>query len=201
MENMENNESHQIFFGDREKGSLSLDARRQKLLRWIDRYVSSSEGKVLDIGCWNGDFLRMLPSGWEKWGIDFERHPSLGPEVHFQTANVEEGLPVEAGCFDLVFAGEIIEHVRATQVFLQRCFETLKPGGILILTTPNLSCCLNLWRWFSLGQPFCVDSDTGQNGHVRYLAPLTLRNSLAKTGFHVLEMASAGGIEFLKIIS
>jgi 2-polyprenyl-3-methyl-5-hydroxy-6-metoxy-1,4-benzoquinol methylase len=195
---MELSESHKIFFSDQGKSSLSLEARRQKLREWIDQYVPSPGGKVLDIGCWNGDFLLMLPAAWEKWGIDFERHPDLPEGVHFQVANVEERLPVDADCFDLVFAGEIIEHVRATQVFLQRCHETLKPGGILMLTTPILSCWLNLWRWFRLGQPWCVNSDTGQDGHVRYLAPVTLRSSLEKAGFHVLEMASAGGLDFLK---
>jgi len=195
---MKTPESHLIFFGDQEKQSLSLDARRQKLGAWVRTYLSGQGRKILDIGCWNGDFLRMLPPNWDKWGVDFQRHPDLPEEVHFLEADIEESFPPELSNFDCIFAGEIIEHVHATQLFLERCRHVLKPGGLLILTTPNLSCWLNLWRWWSLGQPYCVNSDTGQDGHVRYLAPLTLRSSLAEAGFQILEMGSAGGVEFFK---
>jgi 2-polyprenyl-3-methyl-5-hydroxy-6-metoxy-1,4-benzoquinol methylase len=176
----------------------SLDLRQEKLIQLLQNYVSPSKGKVLDLGCWDGNFLRLLSSGWDKWGIDVERHHELPAEVNFLVANVEKGFPIAEKQFDLVFAGEIIEHLLATRIFLERCQQVVKPGGILILTTPNLSCWLNLWRWYSLGQPNNVSSDEGQDEHVRYLAPKTLRKYLSKAGFVVLEMTSAGGVEFLK---
>ena len=199
---MQAHENYQIFFGGQEKDTLSLDAPRQRQLRlWIDRCAATVDGRVLDIGCWNGDFLRLLPDRWEKWGLDMERHALLPEDVHFLPADGEQPFPVPDNSFDLVFAGEIIEHVRATQLFLQHCHKVLKPGGYLLLTTPNLSCWLNLWRWFCADQPWCVDSDHGQNGHVRYLAPCTLRRSLKSAGFNLLEMATVGGVEFIQSYS
>jgi 2-polyprenyl-3-methyl-5-hydroxy-6-metoxy-1,4-benzoquinol methylase len=189
-------QSHQTYF---EKYQwASLDFRQEKLIHLLQKYVSIPKGKVLDIGCWNGSFLTLLSPVWEKWGIDIERHHELPAEVHFLRADVEKDLPITENQFDLVFAGEIIEHLLATRLFLERCQRVLKPGGLLILTTPNLSCWLNLWRWYSLGQPNNVSSDEGQDGHVRYLAPNTLRKFLSRTGFIVHEMTSAGGLEFLK---
>lgn len=175
----------------------TLDMRRGKLVLLLRNFISFSKGSVLDLGCWNGDFLRLVPSDWEKWGIDLERHHDLPEYIRFLCADVEKDFPFDKNQFDLIFAGEIIEHILATQIFLERCHCVLKSGGILILTTPNLSCWLNLGRWFSLGQPANVSSDEGQDGHVRYLAPKTLRNALTKAGFQVLEMTSAGGMEFL----
>lgn len=143
----------------------------------------------------------MVRSDWEKWGIDLKRHKDLPEEVQSISADLEKNFPEFANFFDLVFAGEIIEHMIGTQIFLKRCHHVMKPGGILILTTPSLSCWLNLWRWISLGQPWCVDNDEGQLDHVRYLAPNILKNSLKKTGFQVIEMDSVGGLEFLKSFS
>jgi SAM-dependent methyltransferase len=196
---MERNENYRIFYENREAEALSLDPpRRRRLSQWLARAAPATEGRALDLGCWMGDFCKLLPPAWEKWGIDLERHPELPREVNFIKANIEEGFPVKECAFDLVFAGEVIEHLRATQVFLGRCFQVLKPGGQLILTTPNLACWLNLWRWLSLGQPFCVNSDAGQDGHVRYLAPVTLKKALEKAGFELLHLTSVGGVEFLR---
>jgi len=197
---MERDENYRIFYENRQAEALSLDEpRRRQLSQWLARFAPASGGRALDIGCWMGDFARLLPPDWEKWGIDLERHPLLPPEVNFCQANLEEEIPVPENSFDLVFAGEIIEHLKATQAFLDRCFRVLRSGGLLILTTPNLSCWLNLWRWYRLGQPFCVNSDTGQDGHLRYLAPLTLKSALQKAGFEVLDLASVGGLEFLRV--
>jgi hypothetical protein len=42
---------------------VSLNPRRQILSLGIKYYASFSKGRVLDLGCWNGDFLRMIPAG------------------------------------------------------------------------------------------------------------------------------------------
>jgi SAM-dependent methyltransferase len=189
-------ENFEIYFGNDVTINPQMDFRQEILNAWINIYLPSF-GKVLDLGCWDGSFLKMLPPTWEKWGADLARHPDLPSEVTFLPANLDEEFPVGTQTFDLVFAGEIIEHVLATTLFLKNCFKVLKPGGCLILTTPNLSCWVNLWLWFKLGQFYCVNSDTDQDGHVRYLAPRTLRTSLQHVGFDVVEMTSVLGLEFL----
>ncbi len=40
--------------------------------------------------------------------------------------------------FDLVIAAVVVEHIVDTDAFLEHCADVLKPGGVLILTTPNL---------------------------------------------------------------
>lgn len=192
-------ENLDIYFGGGQKSSLALDDNRRNIIvRWLKSYAFNKNGKVLDIGCWNGDFLKLLPETWEKTGMDLVRHKSLPVNVGFIPGSAAERLPFSEGSYDLVFAGEIIEHLLDTSKFLLECQRVLKTWGLLLLTTPNLSCWLNLKQWFSLDQPWCVDSDSEQNGHVRYLAPKVLMRMLIDTGFQVLEMSTVGGLERFK---
>lgn len=55
-----------------------------------------------------------------------------------------EMLPFKNNCFNHVFAGEIIEHVSNIGLMLDESKRTLKPGGTIIITTPNS------WHWLTL---------------------------------------------------
>lgn len=48
------------------------------------------------------------------------------------------GLPFKDKEFDVIFAGEVIEHTIDDDLFLRECYRILKHNGLLILTTPNL---------------------------------------------------------------
>jgi SAM-dependent methyltransferase len=48
-------------------------------------------------------------------------------------------LPFRSGALDGILAGEIIEHVYDPALLLRECARTLRPGGVLVLTTPNLA--------------------------------------------------------------
>lgn len=53
--------------------------------------------------------------------------------------DVGEELPFRSGVLDGVFAGEIIEHLYDPALLLRECHRVLRPGGVLVLTTPNLA--------------------------------------------------------------
>ena len=96
---------------------------------------------VLDIACGSGGFLkRMKVKGCKVFGID--TNPAAVDTAHAQ------GLPVHcvaladyakshAGCFSVVTAFQIIEHIPEVQPFIRNALTCLKPGGKLILTVPN----------------------------------------------------------------
>ncbi len=192
-------ENRHIFFEGDYKASLVLDQhRRAALSKWLKKYICQETGSVLDIGCWNGDFLNLLPDTWEKTGRDLVRHPGLPKHIKFKEGNAAESLPFLDDSFDLLFAGEIIEHLLNTSKFLQDCYRILKTGGFLMLATPNPACFANLRQWFVCDQLWCVDNDAGQNGHVRYFTPKTLAKMLTKIGFEAIEWNSRGGMEFLR---
>jgi 2-polyprenyl-3-methyl-5-hydroxy-6-metoxy-1,4-benzoquinol methylase len=112
-------------------------------IRIITKLVREEpKGTLLDVGCGDGSVsARFVGEGWSVSGVE------LGPKnvekarkkgIDAVAMNVEEGLPYKRNIFDLVIAGEIIEHLTTPDSFLKECYRVLKPNGILILTTPNI---------------------------------------------------------------
>jgi 2-polyprenyl-3-methyl-5-hydroxy-6-metoxy-1,4-benzoquinol methylase len=63
----------------------------------------------------------------------FSGHVWLGGEAPF---------PADADTFDCIVAGDVIEHVFNTDFFVSELHRVLTPGGILLISTPNLA-----WWW------------------------------------------------------
>jgi len=108
----------------------------------VSTLTKTSPGRLLDVGYSAGGFADALVAlGWDCTGLDINhrRHP------HIRTlqCDLNEGFPVEAGGYDLVTAGEVIEHMIDESAFLAECYRVLKPNGRLVLTTPNLSYLVN----------------------------------------------------------
>lgn len=115
------------------------DPRYRKVWRYLDNL---SPGWLLDVGCGNGAFCgRLVLRGWRCFGVELV--PDIAQEAYnrgiFVTlSDAADGLPLLDSRFDVVFAGEIIEHMVDDDHFISECFRVIKPGGMLILTTPNL---------------------------------------------------------------
>uniref|UniRef100_E6Q525 Methyltransferase type 11 domain-containing protein n=1 Tax=mine drainage metagenome TaxID=410659 RepID=E6Q525_9ZZZZ len=57
--------------------------------------------------------------------------------------DVSSRLPFDDACFDVAIFGEVIEHLVDPDAALQEISRVLRPGGYLVLTTPNLACWFN----------------------------------------------------------
>ncbi len=97
-------------------------------------------GRLLDVGCGNGLFLSAMHQlGWEVWGL--EPDPAAAEVARRRgfpvvQAPVEEAdLPAEG--FDAVTMNHVIEHVIDPVAALARCAQATRPGGSVVLTTPN----------------------------------------------------------------
>lgn len=101
--------------------------------------------QILDLGCGNGSLCRFLHShgftvvGMEpdSGGLDIARQKS--PSIPFYQVGVEDdpGLVTESqGLFDAVVSTEVIEHLYLPHLLARFAWRCLKPGGLLIVSTP-----------------------------------------------------------------
>lgn len=97
--------------------------------------------KILDLGCGTGWLSAMLADYGPTTGVDLAESviataKSRYPHVTFLAGDVfEVSLPTNH--FDLVVSQEVIAHVVDKTAYLDRAVQALKPGGHLIITTPN----------------------------------------------------------------
>jgi len=125
--------------------------RRMELLAKLD--IGDVSDKVcLDFGSGSWGFACLYPrlhSCRYAYGMDISHKAiemsveltrrgnyAFGQNFRFLQPQGQE-LPLPSESVDLVFAGEAIEHIRFPQRFLRECHRVLKPGGQLVLTTPN----------------------------------------------------------------
>lgn len=102
-------------------------------------------GRFLDVGCGNGQFVYWANSrGFQAEGVEVnERTAEYAQLQGLKVFNgFLENAPLEHGSFDIVFLGELIEHVTNPRDMIHRCKALLKSDGLLVITTPNIDC---LW--------------------------------------------------------
>ncbi|MDD8025360.1 MAG: class I SAM-dependent methyltransferase [Acidobacteriota bacterium] len=116
------------------------------LRRWFKHYY---RGRVLDVGCGLSLFTQIS----EPWAFRITAGDLVPGQIKerkrerpdFDWAVFDAGiLPVRSASFDGLFAGEILEHLLDPEAGLREWNRALKPGGVLIVTTPNRGRRINL---------------------------------------------------------
>lgn len=102
----------------------------------IRRYKSA--GKLLEVGCARGDFLAAARAGFEVFGV--EPNPDLAADSS-RIAPLFEGLIENTPWhdFDVAASFHVVEHVDSPKSFLRAMSDRLKPGGLLVIETPNIA--------------------------------------------------------------
>jgi SAM-dependent methyltransferase len=152
---------------------------------------------VVDLGCGAGEFsAALVQAGARPIGVDvaaeaLRRARARLPEGDFRLWAAGGPLPVENAVADVVWAGEVIEHVADVAPWLSEVRRVLRPGGTLLVTTPHHGSGTLLRLAFS--RRAFADHFEPRSDHVRFYSPSTLRALLADFGFGVEEMALRGG--------
>lgn len=104
------------------------------------RLVGGPGRRVLDLGCRYGALTRSYAGGNDVVGVDVDREAlaeaaKLGIETRW--ADVEKPLDLPDGTFDVVVAGELLEHLRDPAAVVAEAERVLRPGGLLVGSVPN----------------------------------------------------------------
>ena len=114
--------------------------RRTRIDYSVMHLPAVPQGRVLDVGCGSGEILSNLKSlGWQVEGVDFDPAAvaaarTRGVPVHLGDL-FDQKFPAES--FDAVVMSHVIEHVPDPLGLIQECERILKPGGRLVMVTPN----------------------------------------------------------------
>ena len=153
-----------------------------------------SRSRILDLGCSGGLFAeRARAAGHHVTGVDaVEVHGVRGRTDRFFVADLEAGIPAEVGSgYDVVIAGDIIEHLTRPVAMLKDIHDVLRPGGQLLLSVPNfghwyprLRVATGLFGYDRRG----ILDDT----HLRFFTRSTLRRSVRTAGFDIVDETATG---------
>jgi 2-polyprenyl-3-methyl-5-hydroxy-6-metoxy-1,4-benzoquinol methylase len=153
--------------------------------------------KVLDLGCGDGYFTSQLAqAGAIALGVDVSaeavrRARSRDPQLQVQVIDAVGPWPLADASFDLVWAGEVIEHVADTQSWLSEVRRVLRPRGELLLSTPAHGRAALLALALS-GRRFDRHFDPLAD-HLRFYSARSLRRLLGDFGFDDIAVRAAGG--------
>lgn len=102
----------------------------------FDVIPHSKNLRALDVGCREGTQTRRLKEkGYRVTSIDIDK-----AYENAQIVDINEGLPFEDNFFELIWCSEVIEHLENPQKSVNEFRRVLKPGGLLVVTTPNSYC-------------------------------------------------------------
>lgn len=137
------------------------------------------KGRLLEIGCGSGTTLNYFQEmGWEVEGVDFD--PEAVEVAKMKGITVYQGTLEDQrysyNTFDVITMNHLIEHVFDPVKLLHECHRILKPGGQLVIVTPNSES----WghkkfksNWRGLEPP----------RHLNIFTPLSLFNITQRVGF------------------
>ena len=157
--------------------------RIEKVVRTL---AKTPPGRLLDVGYSDAGFADSLVRvGWNCTGLDINKREH--PQIKTLQCDLNEGFPVEDGGYDLVTAGEVIEHMIDESAFLQECHRVLKTNGQLVLTTPNLSYLVNRFLVFAGKTPMFVYEPYHYHFHTRR----TIVRLIEAQGFQVEHVSAS----------
>lgn len=172
------------YYGEAAQGEFSLLIWLfQKERRWR-ALKGRARGRVLDVGCGDGTFLKGLGPSFEKLGFEPSKSGSESlRRAQIQAVDLSAPTPPLQHQIDLITLWHSLEHVEEPQETLRSLLPFLAAHSEVYISVPNIeSWQARLFRahWFHLDP----------TRHLLHFTPATLRSLLASTGYDVLEVST-----------
>jgi SAM-dependent methyltransferase len=187
--------AHEMHEGERLRMPLVRDRHA-----WLEQLAARTAGEVAHLGCADSPYTDDLlaagvllhsklirvaqVTGFDLDTAGLETLRRQFPDERFVDSDITAGVAVQdEGRYELVIAGEVLEHVPDADLFLRATVRLLKPGGRLCVTVPN-ACCPKI------GLRSLAGRESVHPDHRVYYGPRTLTRTLWGAGFQTTELAS-----------
>jgi ubiquinone/menaquinone biosynthesis C-methylase UbiE len=148
-------------------------------------------GKVLDAPCGEGALaLHLARRGCQMWCLDCQPDALRIQGVAFTTGDLGQRLPFDDAFFDAAACVDGIEHLENPFQAVREFHRVLRPGGLLVVSTPNISAMRSRFRFLLSGfhNKFKRPLDEAHPSPSHHITPLTfpwLRYLLHTSGFRI----------------
>src|SRR5437870_443031 len=124
------------------RSTVEVDLETFRLRLMHLEAIGRHPGRILDVGCNVGSFLIAAAArGWQPVGL--EPNPAAAAIARAAGFEVRNGFFDSAACaslsgFDAVHLGDVLEHVRDPMAMLARARDVVRPGGVIMVVTPDI---------------------------------------------------------------
>jgi 2-polyprenyl-6-hydroxyphenyl methylase/3-demethylubiquinone-9 3-methyltransferase len=179
---------------------LNPDPPHQPMyLKEVLRQLRAARARcVLDAGCGDGNFAESVAqAGFNVFGMDLSptgvrraRGRGFG---HFVQSSLYESLTAPFGrtTFDAIYIVEVVEHLYSPNRFASRAFEALRPGGVIVVTTPYWGYLKNL-ALAATNRMDAALTALWEGGHIKHFSRATLTRLMEEAGFEAVSFYGAG---------
>jgi SAM-dependent methyltransferase len=173
--------------------ALSTEKILQAVLVKIREFSPQAGGAYLDVGAGRGELIRLVVNEFAvtAHACDYTSKLMRDPAVPVDVVDLNnKALPYATETFDLITSTEVIEHLDDFRRTFREIFRILRPGGVFVVTTPNI---LNLrsrvrfllFGFFSLFGPLHARENRRHltAGHVNPVSYFYVAHALVDAGF------------------
>jgi methionine biosynthesis protein MetW len=177
-----------------------------RIVRCIGLFRKLRGDRLLDVGCGDGAItlaLKEAMNAQAAFGVEIAQEGVAAARQRgiesVQLDVDQDDLPFSDSFFDAAYCGEVIEHVFDTDHLLVELSRVLKPGGVCVLTTPNLAGWANRFALLLGFQPYptavspkhegagklLFTGEEGQWGHIRVLTLRALKELVGQCSLRI----------------
>lgn len=156
-------------------------------------------GRVLDLGCGEGALsARLRDLGYIVTAADIDVESFKADGVSFTQVDFDDDAALSSfvteheGAFDAVLGIEVIEHVQDQWRYARQLIRMARPGGLVVVTTPNTASWLSRFRFLISGQFHSFDDHGLSYGHISPISPWELELVLTRSGLLSVTVEPAG---------
>jgi len=159
--------------------------------------------RVLDVGAGAGALSQRLTDlGYSVTALDVDPDKWIPKDIPFMTLDIDKGIAGSVGSsYDAVCCLEVIEHVENPWNLLREIYSVTKPGGYVLLSTPNITSFFSRAHFFLTGRFHQFNDGDLSYGHISPISAFELQHAATQLGWEVVEIKGGGYLPVFDLVA